>query len=317
MRLQEFHLELFERPGAARQAELRGLWPEALAMTGAADDADAQAQPQTAQWWALARDPAGQVLGCGSLAEGARIGCLVVREAARGQGVGSAILHELIARARTLGLSALSADVPAAAMGFFANAGFTASTVDGGHGASVRCTLRVPSLAPAAGDQAPLRDIGALPAGSQAEVAAARVQLLGDARHQLLAYLPSLHAGIFATPAELEQLRRIACSGRAASIRILLHDPAAAVAIDHPLLPLAQRLTSACQFRTPTDPVDLAYTSAYLVNDTGGYLFLPDASRPSGRAARTQRSAQIPLREHFGAVWERAERATILNALDL
>lgn len=317
MRLQEFHLELFERPGAAQQAELRELWSEALAMTGSPADADTRADLEAANWWALARDPGGQVLGCGNLADGPRIGCLAVREAARGQGVGTAILHELIARARALGLTALSADVPTAAMGFFANAGFIASADGADDGASVRCTLSVPSLAPAAGEQPPLRDIGALPAGSQAEVAAARLQLLSDTRHQLLAYVPSLHAGIFATPAELEQLRRIACSGRAASIRILLHDPAAAVAIDHPLLPLAQRLTSAFQFRTPTDPVDLAYTSAYLLTDTGGYLFLPDASRPAGRAARTQRSAQVPLRQHFGAGWERAERATILNALDL
>ena len=33
--------------------------------------------------------------------------------------------------------------------------------------------------------------------------------------------------------------------------------------------------------RLLTDPVDLAYTSAYLLTDTGGYLFLPDASRPA------------------------------------
>jgi GNAT superfamily N-acetyltransferase len=316
MRLQEFHLELFERPSAAQQAELRELWQEALATTGPAD-AGALADLETAGWHVLARDPGDHALGCGSLGSGGRIGCIAVREAARGQGVGTAILHELIARARALGLTALSADVPTAVMGFFAHAGFAASTAEADDGVIVRCTLSVPSLAQAGGERPPLRDIGALPAGSQVEVAAARLQLLADTRHQLLIYLPSLHAGIFATPAELEQLRRIACSGRAASIRILLHDPAAAVAIDHPLLPLAQRLTSAFQFRTPTDPVDLTYTSAYLLTDTGGYLFLPDASRPAGRAARTQRSAQVPLRQHFGAGWERAERATILNALDL
>lgn len=318
MRLQEFHLELFERAGTAQQAELRELWQEALATTASPPDAGVQADCQAANWWALARDPGGQALGCGSLAEGGRIGCVVVREAARGQGVGSAIVHELIARARALGMPTLTADVPTTATGFFAKAGFVANPPDAANdGAIVRCSLSLPSPAQARGKRPPPRDIGALPAGSQGEIAAARLQLLADTRHQLLAYLPSLHAGIFATPAELEQLRRIACSGRAASIRILLHDPAAAVVIDHPLLPLAQRLTSAFQFRTPTDPVDLAYASAYLLTDTGGYLFLPDASRPAGRAARTQRSAQVPLRQHFGESWERAERATILNALDL
>jgi len=317
MRLQEFHLELFERPSAAQQAELRELWQEALATTGLPGDASTLADLEAAGWHVLARDTGDHALGCGSLAEGGRIGCIAVHEAARGQGVGSALLHELIARARALGMPALTADVPAATMGFFANAGFVANAAEAGDGAVVRCSLSLPSPAQATAEPPPLRDIGALPASGQAEVAAARLQLLTDTRHQLLVHLPSLHAGIFAAPAELEQLRRIACSGRAASIRILLHDPAAAVAIDHPLLSLAQRLTSAFQFRTPTDPVDLAYASAYLLTDTGGYLFLPDASRPAGRAARAQRSAQVPLRQHFGESWERAERTTILNALDL
>lgn len=328
MRLQEFHLELFERPGAAQQAELYELWREVLATTGSPANATALADLEAATWHVLARDPEGHAIGCGSLAAGGRIRCVTVRGAARGQGVGTAIVHELIARVRALGLTALSVDVPPAATAFFAHAGFAPTVpeagapeagpaVTGDTAAMVHCSVPLPSPMRAGGERPPPRDIGALPAGSQAEVAAARLQLLTDTRHQLLVYLPSLHAGVFATPTELAQLRRIACSGRAASIHILLHDPAAAVAIDHPLLPLAQRLTSAFQFRTPTDPVDLAYTSAYLVTDTGGYLFLPDASRPAGRAARTQRSAQVPLRQHFGAGWERAERATILNALDL
>lgn len=325
MRLQEFHLELFERPGTAQRAELRGLWHEALATTGSPADPTALADLEAAGWQVLARDPEGHALGCGSLAAGGRISCIAVRDAARGQGVGTAILHELKARARALGLPALTAAVPTAAMGFLAHAGFVETTPETdtpesgpavtGNGAMVHCSLALPS--PAQVGAPSLRDIGALPVGSQAEVVAARLQLLSDTRYQLSVYLPSLHAGIFATPAELEQLRRIACSGRAASIRILLHDPAAAVAIDHPLLPLAQRLTSAFQFRAPTDPVDLAYAGAYLVTDSGGYLFLPNASRPAGRAARTHRSAQVPLRQHFSESWERAERATILNALDL
>ena len=76
----------------------------------------------------------------------------------------------------------------------------------------------------------------------------------------------------------------------------MLHDPAAALANDHPLIPLAQRLSTAMQIRTPLEATDLTYNSAYLLNDAGGYLYLPDANRPVGRAARDRRAAQAPLR---------------------
>jgi hypothetical protein len=71
------------------------------------------------------------------------------------------------------------------------------------------------------------------------------------------------------------------------------------------------------QIRTPLGEVDLAYVSAYLLNDAGGYLFLPEANRPQGRAALHDRSSLAPLQQHFDEVWERAERASILQTLDI
>lgn len=318
MRLQDFHFEAFERPGASQEAILRELWQEAGATMEAASAAGAPDTAGTAVWHVLARDAADRALGCGSLFEDGRIARLVVHGAWRRQGVGTAILGELVARARALGMQEVTLDAPAGAQAFCRHAGFTpcpgkAGADDAG---VTRHAWYLPIPRPSI-ETPPLRDTEPLPAGSRSEVAAARLQLLADTRHQLLIYVPTLPGDAFGTAAELEQLRRIACSGRAASIRIVLYDPGAAVAEDHPLLPLAQRLPTAFQIRTPTEPADLAYGSAYLLNDAEGYLFLPDASRPAGRAARRHRTAQAPLRQHFGEVWERAERATILNHLDL
>ena len=92
---------------------------------------------------------------------------------------------------------------------------------------------------------------------------------------------------------------------------------AAALRNDHRLVALAQRLPSAFQIRMPVDEVDLAYISTYLLNDAGGYLFLPEADRPQGRAARRDRASQAPLQQHFDAVWERAERASMLQTLNI
>ncbi|WP_235499630.1 hypothetical protein [Frateuria sp. Soil773] len=156
-----------------------------------------------------------------------------------------------------------------------------------------------------------------LPAGDRTEVAAARLHLLRAARHRLDLYLPQLAGGDYGSAEELAQWRRVATSGRGAQIRILLHDPAGALRDGHRLVALAQRLPSALQIRVPVEDADLAYASAYLLNDAGGYLFLPEATRPQGRAADGDRAAQAPLRQHFEEVWERSMRATMLQPLDL
>ncbi len=165
--------------------------------------------------------------------------------------------------------------------------------------------------------RAPLRDIDALPTGSRDDIAAARLQVLADARYQLSIRLPLLDNQTLASKEELAELRRIAISGRHARIRILLHDPAAALRSDHRLVALAQRLSSAIEIRMPVDEVDLASTSSFVLNDVGGYLFLPEADRAQGRAARDNRPAQAPLQQQFDEVWDRSERASVLQPLDL
>ena len=158
---------------------------------------------------------------------------------------------------------------------------------------------------------------GPLVAGNRAETADSRLQLLADARRRLDIYQPTLSTELYASLAELAELRRIAVSGRGAQIRILLHDPATALRDSHRLIALAQRLPSVVLVRTPLEEQDLAYASSYLLTDQGGYLFQPEAARMIGRAARCDRAAQTPLQQHFNEVWERAARASVLQPLDL
>jgi hypothetical protein len=148
-------------------------------------------------------------------------------------------------------------------------------------------------------------------------LAAARLQLLAAARHRLALHLPLLGRDDYGNDAELAELKRIATSGRRADIRILLHDPAAALRDGHRLIALSQRLSSAIQIRTPVEDADRQSASAWLLTDTGGSLFLPDAGRPQGRMALGDRAAQAPLRQQFDEIWERSARASELQALDL
>lgn len=156
-----------------------------------------------------------------------------------------------------------------------------------------------------------------LPVGSPAELASARQALLVATRRQVDIRLPRLDDSLYASAEEMAELRRIATAGRGAQIRLLLNDPATALRDGHRLILLMQRLPSVIQVRVPTDEIDLGNPSACLLTDSGGYLFQPDAERPLGRAALTDRPGWAPLRQQFDEMWERAERARMLQPLDL
>ncbi len=150
-----------------------------------------------------------------------------------------------------------------------------------------------------------------------ASVSAARLQLLERTGHELDIHLPSLESTVLANDAEQDQLRRIATSGRRARIRLLLHDAAGSARGGHRLLALAQRLPSVLQIRMPLDESDLAHRAAFIINDSGGYLLLPDATRANGRASLRDRASQAPLRRFFDQVWERSQRAVEWQRLDI
>lgn len=159
-------------------------------------------------------------------------------------------------------------------------------------------------------------DVPRVIAGREA-LAAARLALLAATRHRLALHLPLLARSDYGSAQELAELKRIATSGRRAELRILLHDPAAALRDDHRLIGLFQRLPSAIAIRSPVEDVDRQRGSAWLVNDTGGYLLLPDAATPQGRMALNDRPAQQPLRQLFDEIWERSAPASELHSLDL
>jgi hypothetical protein len=150
-------------------------------------------------------------------------------------------------------------------------------------------------------------------------IAAMRLALLAAVRHKLAIHLPVLPADAFNSPDELAELRRIAISGRGAEIRIVLGDPAAALRTGHRLIDLAQRMPSVLRIRTPVeeDTRSETETSSWLLNDTNGYLFLPDADRSEGRAALKDGPGQAPLLLQFEQIWQRAMPATQLQGLAL
>lgn len=264
----------------------------------------------------IARDDADRAIGVARLTADHRISRVAVLPGARGQGVGTALVRQLVDRARSFGWPEVQLDAQVDAVAFYTREGFASEGELFEQAGLLHQTMRK-ALAPEPPTARVPRDLGVLPAEDRQAVEAARLQLLVDARHVLAIHLPALDSEHFANPAELEQIRRIATSGRGARIRMLLHDPAAALRDGHRLLALVQRLSSVIQVRRPVDEIDLANRAGWLLNDAGGYLFLPEYDRPQGRAARHDRAGQAPLAQQFDEVWERSVPATELQALGL
>jgi predicted GNAT family N-acyltransferase len=316
MKLQDFHIEIADWSREDQRAALLDLRGTVFIQEQGVPEQRERDGLDGDCWHVLARDDAGRPIGCGRLTPAHKIGRMAVLREWRGRGVGVALLRELVARARVQGWPEVALEAQVSAIGFYEREEFVAYGEEFEDAGLPHRAMRL-TLPANTDEAAPLRDIGVLPADARGETAEARLQLLRDARHRLSIYLPLLGNDAYASVEELAELRRIAISGRGAQIRILLHDPAAALRNDHRLVALAQRLSSAIQIRTPVEEADLAYISAYLLNDAGGYLFLPEADRAQGRAARHDRASQAPLLQHFDEVWERAEPASELQALGI
>lgn len=316
MKLQDFHVEAASWSNQEQRSALIAIRSEVFIREQGVPEAREHDGLDDQCWHVLARDNDGHPIGCGRLTPDYKVGRMAVVQSWRGRGVGAAVLRELVSRARDLGRPKIALAAQVSAIGFYERQGFSAygDVFEDAGMAHRSMTLELPLREKIV---APLRDIGALPASNPAETAAARLQLLTQTQRELAIYLVLLDQHAYGSPDEVAQLRRIASSGRDARIRIILHDPGTALRTDHRIVTLAQRLPSSIQIRTPVEDADLAYPSNYLLNDGGGYLFVPDANRAQGRAATNDRGAQAPLARHFNNVWERSERASVLQALNL
>lgn len=317
MKLQNFHVEIADWSRDDQRAALLDLRDTVFIQEQGVPEQRERDGLDVDCWHVLARDESGQPIGCGRLTPAHKIGRMAVLLDWRGHGVGAALLRELIGRARTQGWQAVALAAQISAIGFYERAGFVAQGEEFEDAGLAHRAMQLVFPEASGTPQPPRRDPGVLRARTGSDVAMSRLQLLRDTRHRLAIRLPMLSNETYASTEELDELRRVATSSRSALIRILLHDPESALRNDHRLISLAQRLSSVFQIRVPVDEVDLAWCSACLLNDVGGYLFLPLAERPQGRAARSDRASAAPLQQHFDEAWDRSERASVLRTLDL
>jgi len=258
----------------------------------------------------LARDGAGNAIGTGRLTPERMIGRMAVLADWRGRGVGETMLERLIEQARSHAWEEVALNAQVVAIPFYERAGFAAEGpefLDAGivH-RLMRKKLSLPEAPPRAGPT-PSPDARPLRAETQAEAQDCVLRVAEGARHRLWLYTRTLEPALHEREPFLAEIKRIALSGRAAEIRILIRSPGELSHDRHPLISLAQRMPSFIAVRSPVGDEDKQYPSAFVLNDTGGYFFRVLAGRPEGEGSTRAPGRQNELRELFESVWRRSE----------
>ncbi|MEO8671763.1 MAG: GNAT family N-acetyltransferase [Tahibacter sp.] len=286
--------------------------------------------PEDEEWDALdaqsihviARDNNNQPIATGRLTPDHKIGRMAVIKAWRGKHVGDAIMRALVQRAQQMGYPTVELSAQSYAIPFYAKLGFVAY---GDEYLDCNIPHRMMRMELTAAE-APYKPVARLletpvprliTVDSRAEAQACVVELLSLAHRELCIYTRDLDAELFDTEAALEQFRRIGVAGRGASVRIVVQQAGAALRDGHRLIPLAQRLTSVFQFRTPESEEDRHYPSAFLLTDRRSYYFRVLGSRYEGEAHTYFPGRHAQLQETFNQVWERCVSSEELRHLYL
>jgi predicted GNAT family N-acyltransferase len=258
----------------------------------------------------LARAQDGSPLGTGRLAPGGRIGRMAVLSDWRGRGVGSTLLHTLLDQARARRLGAISLHAQRGALPFYLHRGFTTVGEEFEEAGIPHVTMRrtLASVAePERPPPPPPPEPALLRASSREELIDVTRKLLSGARHSMCVLVRELHPLVLNDTACLVELRRLAISGRNASLRVIVQDLTRALQEGTRLLELAQRLPSVIEMRRPVEPSDLGYRSAFMCVDTCGYLFRPLENEMTTEGSTWAPGRHAELMRLFEEVWARSE----------
>ena len=291
---------------------------------------DEQKVPEEEEWddldprsiHALAFDTDGKPIATGRLTPEQKIGRMAVLPEWRGKGVGDAILRTLLEQARSMGYPAIALHSQVQAIPFYARAGFVAEGEEFDEAGIAHRVMRLaldarapsPALAKVLPPAPESRVIDVV---TLADAQAVTDELLGAAKHKIWIYTRDLDHLLYDRQSALDQIKRVALSGRGAEVLILCHESGGAVRDGHRLLKLLARLSSYIHLRRPVLDEDRQYPSAFLLNDTGGFYVRTLGSRFEGEAETHAPGRQRTLRNYFEQVWQRAEPDIELRQLSV
>lgn len=269
----------------------------------------------------IARDAEHKPIGTGRLTPERKIGRLAVLREWRGKGVGDALLQALIDQARRFAWPEVSLHAQVDAVGFYRKWGFEeyGEQFDEAGIRHQSMKLSLPPLDGASHPGIPARgpSVRAMDFDNLQMAMAATVQLVDQARRHLWVYSRGLEHTLYAQPAVVDAFKRFGTSRRGGVAKILVQDPLLVRAEPHLLLALGHRLPTALEFRTPIDPEDLQYPSAFIANDRDGYLFRVLDRRFEGDWSPALPSRNRQLTEGFERVWQRCRPCNEFRALGI
>lgn len=228
----------------------------------------------------------GAPVGCGRILDEGRIGRLAVLEAYRGQGIGAAVLAELLAIAADRGLPSVYLHAQTDAVAFYERAGFVA------HGdpfmeANIQ-HLEMSLTIDYRDRDEPVSGL-AYPKPFD-QLAVAQVRLAG---REVRILSPRLDPAVFDGEEFLSAARSFVRRSRQSRIRILVEDARALVQRSHGLLTLTRRLPSSIEMRRLAEHPDWN-GDTQVIRDRDSLLDLPAAAespafyRPGDRASTEQ-----------------------------
>jgi predicted GNAT family N-acyltransferase len=268
----------------------------------------------------LARAADGTPIGSGRLTHDGCIGRVAVLRNWRGRDVGTVLLRTLLDQARARRLPTVSIHAQRDAVPFWVRQGFDSVGEEFEEAGIPHVKMRRAvdgAPEPERPAAPPPPDPVALRATTREELIDTTLRLLAGARHSMCVRVRELHPLLLNDTACLVELRRLAISGRGASIRILAEDLTRALQEGTRLLELAQRLSSVIEMRRPVEPADLAYGSAFMCVDTCGYLFRPQESEMVTVGSTYAPGRHAELMRLFEEVWARSEPWPELRALGI
>ena len=149
-----------------------------------------------------------------------------------------------------------------------------------------------------------------------AEFADAALQVVGVARHHLALLSVDLERNLFGTDAFTSRLRTFILAHRRAQLRVLVHNPAAAVRNSVRLVEFGRLLSSRIEFRAlPESKRKLR--EEYLIADERALLY---RSAPDQLGAKHYPDAPLVARSHlreFEALWSDSTVAREMSSLGL
>ncbi|MGH8235103.1 MAG: GNAT family N-acetyltransferase [Rhodanobacteraceae bacterium] len=268
----------------------------------------------------LARSLDGTSIGTGRLAPEGQIGRMAVLRDWRGRGVGTMLLHALIDLARTRKLGTVTMHAQRDAVPFYQHHGFEGEGDEFEEAGipHLRMLRKLDTRAepvrpplPSAPEPVPLK------ATTREQLIAVTRTLLAGTKHSICVFVRELHPLLLNDTACLVELRRLAISGRGASIRMIAQDLTRALNEGTRLLELAQRLSSVIELRRPVEPADLKFPSAFMCVDTQGYLFRPVEYEMGATGSTYAPGRHAELMRVFEDVWNRSEPWPELRTLGI